>query len=62
MELLLRELGERDGAILTLALQGHSAAEISDQLGRPRRTVYRVLERIKQRLQAAPADAPPPRD
>jgi RNA polymerase sigma-70 factor (ECF subfamily) len=54
---LLRDLGERDGEILTLALQGHSAAEISEKLGRPKRTVYRVLERIRARLQAAPVDA-----
>jgi RNA polymerase sigma-70 factor (ECF subfamily) len=50
VEGLLRELGQRDGEILTLALQGHSADEISDRLDRPRRTVYRVLERIKGRL------------
>jgi RNA polymerase sigma-70 factor (ECF subfamily) len=62
VEQLHRGLGERDGAILSLALQGHSAAEISEQLGRPVRTVYRVLERIKARLQVAPADAAPPRD
>jgi RNA polymerase sigma-70 factor (ECF subfamily) len=47
---LLRDLGQRDGEILTLALQGYSADEISEQLDRPRRTVYRVLERIKARL------------
>jgi RNA polymerase sigma-70 factor (ECF subfamily) len=52
VEQLLRDLGERDGAILTLALQGYSAAEISAQLDRPGRTVYRVLERIKARLAA----------
>jgi RNA polymerase sigma-70 factor (ECF subfamily) len=52
VEQLLRELGRRDGEILTLALQGYSAAEISERLDRPGRTVYRVLERIKRRLQA----------
>jgi RNA polymerase sigma-70 factor (ECF subfamily) len=57
VEQLLRDLGQRDGDILTLALQGYSAAEISEQLGRPTRTVYRVLERIKRRLQGA--EAPP---
>jgi RNA polymerase sigma-70 factor (ECF subfamily) len=57
VEQLLRDLGERDGAILTLALQGYSAPEISEQLGRPARTVYRVLERIKRRLQAAEVEA-----
>jgi RNA polymerase sigma-70 factor (ECF subfamily) len=43
VEQLHRGLGPRDGAILTLALQGYSAAEISSQLARPARTVYRVL-------------------
>jgi RNA polymerase sigma-70 factor (ECF subfamily) len=56
VEQLLCDLGERDSAILTLALQGYSAAEISEQLGRPKRTVYRVLERIKRRLQATEAE------
>jgi RNA polymerase sigma-70 factor (ECF subfamily) len=59
VEQLLRDLGKRDSAILTLALQGHSAAEISEQLGRPARTVYRVLARIKRRLQAAQGEACP---
>jgi RNA polymerase sigma-70 factor (ECF subfamily) len=57
VEQLLRALGQRDGEILTLALLGYSAAEISDRLGRPGRTVYRVLERIKVRLQESPPDA-----
>jgi RNA polymerase sigma-70 factor (ECF subfamily) len=48
---LLRGLDERDREILTLLLQRHTAAEISVQLNRPQRTVYRVLERVKQRLQ-----------
>jgi len=56
VEQLLRDLGQRDGTILTLALQGYSAAEISERMGRPSRSVYRVLERIKARLQTAPAD------
>jgi RNA polymerase sigma-70 factor (ECF subfamily) len=62
VEQLLRDLGQRDGEILTLALQGYSAAEISEQLGRPQRTVYRVLARIKARLEAASANVPPPRE
>jgi RNA polymerase sigma-70 factor (ECF subfamily) len=59
MEQLLRDLDERDRTILTLALQGSSAPEISEQLDRPARTVYRVLERIRRRLEAAQTDAPP---
>jgi RNA polymerase sigma-70 factor (ECF subfamily) len=59
IEQLLGNLGQRDGAILTMALQGSTAREISAQLGRPARTVYRVLERIKRRLQAAPVEESP---
>jgi len=51
LEGLVRELQGRDRDILTLALQGHTPVEISRQLGRPERTVYRVLERIRKRLQ-----------
>ena len=43
VERLLAELAGRDRAIVTLALQGYSAVEICEQLGRPERTVYRVL-------------------
>jgi RNA polymerase sigma-70 factor (ECF subfamily) len=56
VEQLLRELGKRDGEILTLALQGYTPAEISAQLHRPGRTVYRVLERIRVKLEAASAE------
>ena len=52
VEQLLRDLGKRDGDILTLALQGYSAREISDRLDRPLRTVYHVLKRIQKRLEA----------
>jgi RNA polymerase sigma-70 factor (ECF subfamily) len=59
VERLLRELGQRDGEILSLALQGYSGDEISERLDRPRRTVYRVLERIKARLQRMRQDELP---
>jgi DNA-directed RNA polymerase specialized sigma24 family protein len=51
LEGLLRELQGRDRDILTLAVQGHTPAEISKELGRPERTVYRLLECIRKRLQ-----------
>jgi RNA polymerase sigma-70 factor (ECF subfamily) len=51
LEGLLRELSERDRAIVTLGLQDFSASEISAQLNRPERTVYRVLHRVKGRLE-----------
>jgi RNA polymerase sigma-70 factor (ECF subfamily) len=49
--LVLHDLEGRDRDIATLALQGYTATEISAQLGRPERTVYRVLGRIKKQLQ-----------
>jgi RNA polymerase sigma-70 factor, ECF subfamily len=51
VERLMQGLSSRDREIVTLALQGYSAAEIGEQLNRPRRTVFRVLERIKKRLE-----------
>jgi RNA polymerase sigma factor (sigma-70 family) len=51
VERLLSDLEERDREIVTLALQGYTAAEISTQVNRPERTVYRLLARIKKRLQ-----------
>jgi RNA polymerase sigma factor (sigma-70 family) len=38
-------------AILELSLQGHSAAEISESLGRAERSVRRLRERIRKRLE-----------
>jgi RNA polymerase sigma-70 factor (ECF subfamily) len=51
VEQLLAGLDEDDRRIVELALQGHTAAEISDQTGASERTVYRRLERIKARLE-----------
>jgi RNA polymerase sigma-70 factor (ECF subfamily) len=51
LEQLLAGLEERDRAIVTLSLQGYSVQEIVQQVGRPQRAVYRVLERVKRRLQ-----------
>jgi RNA polymerase sigma-70 factor (ECF subfamily) len=52
VEILLREMDERDRPILLLGLQGLSTPEISAQIGRAERTVYRALERIRVKLQA----------
>jgi RNA polymerase sigma-70 factor (ECF subfamily) len=65
VEGLLRALPERDRAVVTLGLQGYSAPEISQQLGRPQRSVYRVLQRVRSRLEGIEADdatAAPPAD
>jgi DNA-directed RNA polymerase specialized sigma24 family protein len=56
VERLLAELAGRDRAIVTLALQGYSAVEICEQLGRPERTVYRVLGRVRKRLEQMRAE------
>ena len=45
------ELGERDRAILALHLQGVDVAAVSTELQCSERTVFRVLERIRQQLE-----------
>jgi RNA polymerase sigma-70 factor (ECF subfamily) len=52
VEHLMACLEGRHREILTLSLQGYPAPEISRQLGCTERTVYRVLERVKQYLEA----------
>jgi RNA polymerase sigma-70 factor (ECF subfamily) len=56
VEQLMRGLDERDRRILELGLQGHRAAEISEQVGCTERTVHRVLGRIRKRLERMRAD------
>jgi RNA polymerase sigma-70 factor (ECF subfamily) len=53
---LLRGLGERDRGVVTLALQGYTPAEIGAETGVPERTVYRILERVRQQLRIADGD------
>ena len=51
VEGLLRELnGARDRGIVSLALQGYSPAEIVAETGAAERTVYRVLDRVRETL------------
>jgi RNA polymerase sigma-70 factor (ECF subfamily) len=52
VERLMRCLDARQREVLTLSLQGYAPAEISERLGCTERTVYRVLERVKQWLEA----------
>jgi RNA polymerase sigma-70 factor (ECF subfamily) len=52
VEHLMGCLEGRHREILTLSLQGHSPPEISGRLRCTERTVYRVLERVKQYLEA----------
>jgi RNA polymerase sigma-70 factor (ECF subfamily) len=59
VEQLLRGLDERERAIVELALQGLKAPEISPQVGVAERSVYRVLERVKGRLERLHENAHP---
>ena len=52
VERLLEGLNERERQIVTLALQGAAVAEIAAEVGRTRRTVQRVLARVKEQLQS----------
>jgi DNA-binding CsgD family transcriptional regulator len=52
VEHLMWCLEGRHREVLTLSLQGHPPAEISSRLRCTERTVYRVLERVKQYLEA----------
>jgi RNA polymerase sigma-70 factor (ECF subfamily) len=52
VESLFRSIDDTDErAILEMSLQGHSAAEISERLGRAERSVRRLRERVRKRLE-----------
>ena len=52
VEALFRTIEDPDErAILELSLQGHTATEISEQLGRAERSVRRIREHIRKRLE-----------
>jgi RNA polymerase sigma-70 factor (ECF subfamily) len=59
VEQVLDKLKDREKLIFLLGLQGYSAAEISTEVGRSERTVYRVLSYIKEELERARADEAP---
>jgi RNA polymerase sigma-70 factor (ECF subfamily) len=50
VESLLRRLSPRDREIVSLRLQGYSPLETATELRLPQRTVFRVLQRVKQQL------------
>lgn len=56
VEQLMKRLDSRQRQILTLSLQGWPIPEISAQVGCTERTVYRLLERIKQWLEEMRSD------
>jgi RNA polymerase sigma-70 factor (ECF subfamily) len=51
VEHLYRDVSAHERPILELSLQGYTAAEISDRLGRAERSVRRLRERIRKRLE-----------
>ena len=53
VERLLAGLDVDERPIVELSLQGHSTREISEQLDVPERTVRRVRERVRRRLERA---------
>jgi RNA polymerase sigma-70 factor (ECF subfamily) len=53
VEQLLAGLDEDERPIVELSLQGHTTQEISERLGQPERTVRRVRERVRNRLERA---------
>jgi RNA polymerase sigma-70 factor (ECF subfamily) len=56
VERLLDGLEPPERAIVELSLQGYTTAEIADRLGRSERTVRRVRERVRDRLQVDHAE------
>jgi RNA polymerase sigma-70 factor (ECF subfamily) len=56
VEQLLRGLKDWEQSIVTMTLQGLTVQEISAQIGRTERTVYRVLEQVKKHLQPGQTD------
>jgi RNA polymerase sigma-70 factor (ECF subfamily) len=51
VERLLAELSPPERPIVELSLQGYSTREVSEQLGRAERSVRRVRERVRERLE-----------
>jgi RNA polymerase sigma-70 factor, ECF subfamily len=53
---LMHGLSDNERPILGLRLQGYSVGEIAAQVGRTERTVQRVLQRLRQRVERLYAD------
>lgn len=56
VERLLSEFDAKHREIVTMSLQGCSVAEISAEVGRSERTVQRVLEQVKAKLERMRAE------
>ncbi len=55
---LLASLDEDERPVIELSLQGYTTQEISEQLGQPERTVRRLRERIRKRLERGSRETP----
>ena len=53
VEQMLAELAPPERPIVELSLQGYSTREVSERLGRAERSVRRVRERVRERLEKA---------
>ena len=51
VEQILLELKEDERGVFELCLQGYSTQEVSQRLGRPERSVRRLRERLRKRLE-----------
>jgi RNA polymerase sigma-70 factor (ECF subfamily) len=58
VELVMRELTDREQHMLALSLQGYEVTEISTRVSRTERTVQRVLRRVRQRLEQIDNEPP----
>ena len=54
---LMSEFDSEKREMLVLLLQGHTAQEVSHQVGRTERSIYRLKERVRERLTAIEADS-----
>lgn len=57
VERLFRDADEDERPVLELSRQGHTAAEISLRLGRALRTVHRLREQLRKRLERMQREA-----
>ena len=58
VERVLEDLNEVERPIVELSLQGYSTQEISEQLGRAERTVRRLRERVRKKLERMQMENP----
>jgi RNA polymerase sigma-70 factor (ECF subfamily) len=54
----LAGLDEDERPIVELSLQGYTTREISDQTGQPERSVRRLRERVRHRLERMQREGP----